>query len=69
MPAGRSPEELAREFDPTVQTIQNWLDQADRDKRRGHDGLSISKRQEVVSPRRENMELRLERDTPAMAAI
>ena len=29
--AGRSPAELAREFEPTAQTIQNWVRQADRD--------------------------------------
>ncbi len=29
--AGRRPEELARGFGPTVQTIQIWLKQADRD--------------------------------------
>ena len=28
--AGRSPAELAREFEPTAQTIQNWVRQADR---------------------------------------
>ena len=29
--AGRSPSELAREFEPIAQTIQNWIRQADRD--------------------------------------
>jgi transposase len=29
--AGRTPEELSREFGPTVQTIINWVAQADRD--------------------------------------
>ena len=29
--AGRSPEELARELEPTAQTIGNWVKQADRD--------------------------------------
>lgn len=28
--AGRSPEDLAREFEPTAQTIGNWVKQADR---------------------------------------
>ena len=27
--AGRSPSELAREFEPTAQTIQNWIGQAE----------------------------------------
>jgi transposase-like protein len=29
--AGRSPEELAREFEPTAQSIRNWVAQAARD--------------------------------------
>lgn len=29
--AGRTPEELAREFEPTEKTINNWVAQADRD--------------------------------------
>ncbi|WP_175233645.1 transposase, partial [Paraburkholderia humisilvae] len=28
--AGRTPEELAREFEPTAQSIINWVVQADR---------------------------------------
>ena len=28
--AGRSPEELARAFDPTAQSIRNWLAQSKR---------------------------------------
>lgn len=29
--AGSTPEEFAREFDPSVQTIRNWVAQAERD--------------------------------------
>lgn len=29
--AGRSPEELSREFEPSAQSIINWVAQADRD--------------------------------------
>jgi transposase len=28
--AGRSPEELAQEFEPTAQSIRNWVAQAER---------------------------------------
>jgi transposase-like protein len=31
--AGRSPEELAREFEPTAQSIKNWVAQAARNNR------------------------------------
>jgi transposase len=66
--AGRRPEELAREFGPTVQTIQNWLKQADRDDGRRHDGLTTAERQELTRLRRENKQLRLEREILAKAA-
>ena len=66
--AGRRPEELAREFGPTVQTIQNWLKQADRDDGRRHDGLTTAERQEIARLRRENKQLRLEREILAKAA-
>ena len=29
--AGRTPEELSREFEPTAQTIHNWVKQSDLD--------------------------------------
>ena len=29
--AGRTPEELAKEFEPSAQAIRNWVAQADRD--------------------------------------
>ena len=29
--AGRTPEELAREFEPTAQSIRNWVARAARD--------------------------------------
>lgn len=38
--AGRSPEELAREFEATAQTIRNWIKQADLDDGCRHDGLT-----------------------------
>ena len=40
--AGRSPSELAKEFEPTAQTIQNWVRQADRDQGLRADGLKSS---------------------------
>ena len=37
--AGRTPEELSREFEPTAQSIINWVAQADRDEGKRKDGL------------------------------
>jgi transposase len=37
--AGRTLEELGREFEPSGQTIHNWVQQAERDAGRRADGL------------------------------
>ena len=65
--AGRTPEELSREFEPTAQSIRNWVAQADRDEGRRKDGLTTAERQEMVKLRRENRQLREERDILAKA--
>ncbi len=36
--SGRTPEELAREFEPTAQSISTWVKQADRDAGKRIDG-------------------------------
>ncbi len=51
---GRSPEELAREFEPSAQTIRNWVRQADLDEGRRKDGLTSDEREEFRRLRREN---------------
>ena len=58
--AGRSPEELAREFEPTAQSIKNWVGQAERDAGRGDGDLTTPEREELNRLRRENRQLRLE---------
>ncbi len=65
--AGRTPEELSREFEPTAQSIRNWVVQADRDEGRRKDGLTTAERQEMVKLRREVRRLREERDILAKA--
>ena len=66
--AGRSPEELAREFEPTAQSIRNWVAQAKRDTDRGGGGLRTAEREELSRLRRENRQLRLEREILSKAA-
>ena len=66
--AGRSPEELAREFELSAQSIRNWVGQADRDEGRSHDGLTSAERAELRRLRRENRRLRQEREILAKAA-
>ena len=66
--AGRTPEELAREFEPSAQAVRNWVAQADRDEGRRPDGLTSSEREELRRLRRENRQLRQEREILAKAA-
>ena len=66
--SGRSPEELSREFEPSAQSIRNWVDQADRDAGRGAGGLTGAEREELRRLRRENRRLRQEREILAKAA-
>jgi transposase len=66
--AGRSPEELAREFEPTAQSIRNWLAQSERNAGRGDGGLTTAEREELNRLRRENRQLRLEREILSKAA-
>jgi transposase len=66
--SGRTPEELSREFEPTAQSIWNWVRQADRDEGRRQDGATSSEREELSRLRRENRQLRQERDILAKAA-
>jgi transposase len=65
--AGRSPDDLAREFEPTAQSIRNWAAQAGRDEG-GGDGLTTAEREELNRLRRENRQLKLERDILSKAA-
>jgi transposase len=66
--SGRSPESLAREFEPTAQCIRNWIRQADRDEGRREDGLTSDERAELQRLRRENATLREERKILKKAA-
>ena len=66
--AGRTPESLAREFEPTAQCIRNWVRQADRDEGRRSDGLTTEERTELQRLRRENATLREEREDLKKAA-
>lgn len=59
--AGRTPESLAKDFEPTAQTIRNWVKQADLDEGRRNDGLTSEEREELTRLRRENRVLREEK--------
>jgi transposase len=44
--AGRSPRELAEQYEPTEQSIRNWVEQADRDEGQRSDGLTSAEKEE-----------------------
>ena len=65
---GRQPSELSKEFGPTVWSIQHWVKQAARDSGRGDGGLTTTEREELTQLRRENRQLKIERDILSKAA-
>ena len=52
--SGRTPEELAQEFEPCAGAIRNWVAQQARDAGRREDGLSNDERQELSRLRRDD---------------
>lgn len=66
--AGRTPEELSREFEPTAQAIRNWVQQIAVNEGRREDGLTTDEREELRRLRRENRQLLEEREILSKAA-
>ena len=66
--SGRSPESLAEEYEPSAQTIRNWLSQRERDEGKRSDGLTTAEREELRKLKREVRALREERAILAKAA-
>ncbi len=65
---GRTPEELARQFEPSAQAIRNWMKQAALDAGERADGLTTEERDELRRLRREVRQLREERAILSKAA-
>lgn len=66
--AGRSPESLAKEFEPSAPAIRKWVRQADLDEGQRDDGLTTDEKTELARLRRENRVLREEREILKKAA-
>lgn len=67
--SGRTPQDLAREFEPSAQSIAYWVRQSERDAGQRRDGAPTgAEREELSRLRRENHRLRQERDILAKAA-
>ena len=67
--SGRTPEDLAREFEPSAQAIRNWVQQSGGpEESRRDNGLTSAEQEELRRLRRENRQLREEREILAKAA-
>jgi transposase len=53
--SGRTPEELAREFEPTAQSISTWVKQVEQGAGTRVDGPTSAEREERGCFRRENL--------------
>src|SRR5690625_4461029 len=66
--AGRTPNALARECDPSAESIRNWVKQAERGEGKQSDGQSSKELEELKRHRRENRILRQEKEILKKAA-
>ena len=66
--AGRRPDDLAKEFGLSAQTVRNWIKQWDVDAGRRSDGMTTAERDELTKLRRENKQLKTEREILSKAA-
>lgn len=66
--AGRTPESLAREFEPSAPAIRNWYRQSQLEEGQESNGLAAAEQEELQRLRRENRQLREEREILAKAA-
>jgi transposase len=66
--SGRQPDDLAHEFSLARQTVRNWIKQFDLDSGHRNDGLTTEERAELFRLRRENKQLKIEREILSKAA-
>ena len=67
--AGRSPEELSGEFEPSAQSISNRVAEAERDGGKRKDGVTSAEREQLRRLRKKNRQLKLEREILSKAAV
>jgi transposase len=60
--AGRSPESLAKEFEPSANTIRKWVVQVDLDEGVRADGLTTAERKVLRELRRKVKQMELEKE-------
>ena len=65
---GKSIPSVARDLDLTESALRNWVEHARADRTHGKTGLTTAEREELAQLRKENRELRTERDILKKAA-
>ncbi len=65
---GKTVAAAARDLDLTESALRSWVDQAHADRTQGRTGLTTAERDELTRLRKENRELRTERDILKKAA-
>jgi transposase len=65
---GRTVGAVARELDLTPSALGAWVRQAEADRSKGKTGLTTAEREELARLRKENRELKLDRETLKKAA-
>jgi transposase len=65
---GKSVGAVARDLDLTATALREWVKRARADRTKGRTGLTSAEREELVQLRKENRQLRLEREILKNAA-
>lgn len=68
MRSGRNPDDLAKEFEPSAQSIRAWVRQAEADAGKRTDELTTDEKEELRRLRREDKILREEKEISRKAA-
>ena len=64
----RSQREVAEKFGISTDSVRRWVQQAERDQGSRQDGLRTSEREELSRLRRENRQLKMDREILSKAA-
>jgi transposase len=66
---GKTIPQVARDLDLTQSALRTWVERARADRSKGRTGLTTAEREELAKLRKENRELRMERDILKEAAV
>ncbi len=65
---GKTIAEVARDLDVMASSLSHWVEQARADRSKGKTGLTTAEREEMARLRKENRELKMEREILKKAA-